>query len=398
MVRKFKNYFHLLVAIVSNIIYGFPGKRMRVIGVTGTDGKTTTVSLIYHILKLSGAKVSMLNSVGAYIGDKKYDTGFHVTTPSPFELQKFLKKALDSGSEYFVLEVTSHALDQYRAWGINFEIGVITNVTNEHLDYHKTYDNYVRIKSKLLKSAKVAIINVDDGSYGRLKEHISKAKGEIVTYGFSDKAQINLNKFNFNSDVLSDNFNKYNALAAIACTQKLNVSWENIKKSLLSFQLPTGRMDCVYDNDFKVIIDFAHTPNAFEQLLSSIRLNSTGKLIHVFGSAGERDRSKRPVMGKISSKYSDVMIVTSEDPRTESADKIIEEIVSEVNSNKVEVVKISDRKNAIAYGIKIAKKNDVLVITGKAHEKSMTYGKKDTPWDEYAVVKKALSFRINNEK
>jgi UDP-N-acetylmuramoyl-L-alanyl-D-glutamate--2,6-diaminopimelate ligase len=149
MWQKIKNYYHLFQAVIANIVYGFPGRKAIVIGVTGTDGKTTTASLIYHILKSAGQKVSMITSVGAYIGNKVYDIGFHVTTPSPFGLQRYLKKAVDAGIKYIILETTSHALDQYRIWGIDYKIGVLTNITHEHLDYHKTYEDYARTKFKL---------------------------------------------------------------------------------------------------------------------------------------------------------------------------------------------------------------------------------------------------------
>lgn len=399
MIRRIKNIYHLLTAILASMVYRFPGNKMRVIGVTGTDGKTTTVSIIYHILKSAGLKVSMLNSVGAYIGAEKYDTGFHVTTPSPFSLQKFLKKAADKGSQYFVLEVTSHALDQYRVWGIQFEIGVLTNITSEHLDYHKTYDSYVKAKSKLLKLAKSVVINQDDDSFKSL-ELIKKSKNKSnwITYGFSKNSDVNLEDFKVDFKNLQGDFNKYNALAAVACVKVLGISDEKIKNALNTFKLPVGRVDYVYDKEFKVLIDFAHTPNAFEQLLNSVRSETLGRIIHVFGSAGERDKAKRPHMGRISSNYSDVIIFTAEDPRSENVNTIMNEISAGISSKSIEVVKIPDRKEAIVSAIKMANKNDLVLITGKAHEKSMTYGKKDMQWDEYKAVKSALFLIKKNEK
>lgn len=388
MWQKIKNLYHLFVAVSSNILLHFPARKLILIGVTGTDGKTTTVSLIYHILKSSGKNVSMLSSVSARIGDKEYDTGFHVTTPATFALQKFLKNAVSKGSKYFILEVTSHALDQQRIWGIPFKIGVLTNITNEHLDYHKSFETYVRTKEKLLKMAEYAVVNRDDPSYKLLNEaKSSKSDKSWITYGLSDN-------FKVDSEVLLGHFNKQNALAAVAVCKILGLEDSNIRNAIKTFKMPMGRFDYVYDKDFSVIIDFAHTPNAFDQLLSCLRKQTKGRIIHVFGSAGERDSKKRPVMGKISSNYADIIILTAEDPRKEDVNKIIEEIESGISNNKVEVAKIQDRSEAIKTAVGMAKASDLVLVTGKGHEKSMTFGKKDTPWDEYEAVKTALDARI----
>lgn len=390
MWQSFKNVYHLFVAIAANFFYGFPSKKLTVIGITGTDGKTTTVSLIYHILKTSGRKASLVSSVGAIIGGKEYDVGFHVTNPSSLPLQRFIKRASEV-SDYLVLEVTSHGLDQYRVYGVEFKIGVITNITHEHLDYHKTYDNYVKTKAKLLKMAKVAVVNKDDESYNlifNLKSKILNRKW--VTYGMEEDADINPKGFPFKTKLFGE-FNKHNILAAIAACKELGVSDKDIKKSVESFEAPLGREEIVYSNGFLVMVDFAHTPNSFQQILSSLRPKVKGRLIHVFGCAGERDYKKRPVMGKISSRYSDVMILTAEDPRSESLDKIIDEIESGVQKNrKIEIQKILDREKAIIKAIQMAKKGDCVVITGKSHEKSMNYGKGEELWDEFEAVRKAL--------
>ena len=371
MWQSIKNIYHLGIAILANIFYGFPSGKLRIIGVTGTDGKTTTASLIYHILNTAGFNASMVTSVGAVIGGKNYDVGFHVTTPSPFGVQKFIKKAADSGSKFLVLETTSHALDQFRVFGINFEVGVLTNVTHEHLDYHKTYENYVKTKAKLLKISKVGIINKDDQSYGI----ISKLKiQKLITYGIKDDADITPKNFPFRTGMIGD-FNIYNSLAAIAVCKALGIVDEEIRRGLKSFNPPIGREDTVYDKDFKVMIDFAHTPNAFEQILKSVRPMVKGRLIHVFGSAGLRDQTKRPKMGQISSQYADIIILTSEDPRSESVEKIMNEIESGILRQRLgQVLRIPDRKEAIEAAIRMARKGDFVIITGKSHEKSMNYG------------------------
>jgi UDP-N-acetylmuramoyl-L-alanyl-D-glutamate--2,6-diaminopimelate ligase len=399
MWQKIKNIYHLFIAIFANILFFFPSRGMKVVAVTGTDGKTTTVNLIYHILKSSGVKVSMISSIAAVIDGKSYDTGFHVTTPASFPLQRFLRKARNKKSEYFVLEVTSHAIDQSRIVGIPIKVGVLTNVTNEHLDYHKTYDNYLKTKMKLLKKAKTCIVNSDDSSYMFLSEAKSqKTQGNWITYGLSESADYNEHTFNIKQSNLLGEFNKYNVLASIAACRALEIADESIKKALKSFHMPIGRVDYVYREDFSVMIDFAHTSNASEQILKAVRPTVKGSLIHVFGSAGERDVLKRPFLGEISSEYCDIIILTAEDPRTEDVNAIIAQIEVGIRKGKCEVIRIPDRKEAIQAAIQMAKKDDLVLITGKSQEGSMNYGKGEEPWDEYKMVEEALEARNKTEQ
>jgi len=432
--QRIKNIYHLGNAILANLWFGFPSRRLVVIGVTGTDGKTTTVSLIYHILREAGHNVSMISSVGAVIGGKNYDVGFHVTTPSPWALQRFISLCHpefisgsrssrdempkqvrhDNKDHYLVLEVTSHALDQYRVWGIKFDIGVLTNVTHEHLDYHKTYEKYVDTKARLLNMAKVAVVNRDDKSYELVKSKVKSQKSKVqgkskkfITYGMKENADVNPQKFPFKTTLIGE-FNKYNVLAGIAVCRELGINEKTIRSAITSFIPPIGREEIVYDRGFTVMVDFAHTPNAFEQILSAIKASIKGRLIHVFGSAGERDASKRPFMGKVSAKYSDVIVLTAEDPRTENVGKIMGEIEKEIfnfqfsifneiskrnfqfEKGKKYLFKIPNRQEAIKAAIKMAKRGDFVLITGKSHEKSMNYGHGEEPWDEFGAVKEAL--------
>lgn len=392
--QKLKNFYHLIQAIIANILYGFPSRKLKIIGVTGTDGKTTTTHLIAHILKTAGKKTSFVSSVFASIGGKESDIGFHVTTPSSFALQKLLRRSADNNDEYFILETTSHALDQNRVWGIKYEIGVVTNITHEHLDYHKNYEEYLTTKIKLLKMTKIGIVNMDDESYPHIKDRISNIK----TY------QISKNIKNI-PDLTK--FNQYNYSAAYTVCRELGLKEESILKALKTFELPKGRLDLIYDNDFKVIIDFAHTPNALAQLLPAIReiyLKKQGRLIHVFGSAGLRDFTKRPLMGQASGHSCDLVILTEEDYRTEDPITICTEIASGLEKEKFTKVNydqlincseksysvIVNREKAIREAIKLAKKNDVVILTGKAHEKSLCRSKTEYPWDEYEAVKKVL--------
>lgn len=397
MWRGIKNTYHLLIAIFANFYSGFPAKKLKIIGVTGTDGKTTTVNLIYHILKKAGFNVSMISTVGAVINGKNYNLGFHVTTPSSFAIQDFLKKIVSFNRDkpqetnYLVLEVTSHALDQHRIFGIHFEIGVITNITHEHLDYHKTYQEYVKTKMKLLKKAKTAIVNQDDQSYKIILNLKAKTTDKKwVTYGLTKTANVNPYKFPFQMPIDGE-FNKYNILAAIAVCSELGIREKTIKEALESFKLPLGRTELVYNGDFKIMIDFAHTPNALQQILSSLKVKMKGRMIHVFGSAGERDYKKRPLMGAISAKFADVIILTSEDPRSESAEKIINEIKSGIK--KKSVFEIIDRQEAITKAVKMARSGDLVIITGKGHEKSINMGKEEKDWSEHKAVEKALQFK-----
>lgn len=382
-----KNIYHLFRAIIANVIYGFPSRKIKVIGVTGTDGKTTTTHLIYHILKSAGKRVSMISTIYAKIGESEFDTGFHVTTPDAMVIPKYIKMAVEAGQEYFVLETTSHRLDQNQLFGTRFIASVLTNITHEHLDYHKTYVKYVRAKAKLLLNSSKSIINSDDKSYETIRKILNSHEKSFFTYGFKHKSDFHnpyINKI--------PGFNKYNYLAAYAVASVLNVSEKQINKSLLSFQLPSGRMEVVYKKDFTVIIDFAHTPNAFKELLPILRkeyLSKGGSLIHVFGAASQRDSSKRPFMGKYSSEHSDYIILTEEDCRREDPVKIAKEITSGFSS-KTQFEIIPDRLNAIIAAIQRARKNDLVVITGKSHEKSLCRGKKEVPWNEHDAVKQAV--------
>src|SRR5579872_6734743 len=335
MWQKTKNIFHFQQAIIANIINGFPSRGMKIIGVTGTDGKTTTANLIYHVLHEAGEKAAVVSTVGAVIDGKKFDLAFHVTTPGRFAVQSYIKKAKKAGVKYIVLEVTSHALDQHRISGIHIDVGVITNITHEHLDYHKTYEKYVKAKAKLLKKAKVAILNKDDHSYLLLKKkELPRAHNKQITYGLKKDSSVNPHNFPFQTKLLGQ-FNKYNCLAAISVLQQLHISDQKIRKALLSYQPPIGRQEIIYNNDFMVINDFAHTPNSFSVILPEAKRLARSRLIHVFGSAAKRDAYKRPEMGKFSAKYADIIILTSEDPRDEGFEKIAQEIAAGIKGFEI---------------------------------------------------------------
>ena len=385
MFQKIKNIYHLLRALLANCWYGFPSRKLHVIGVTGTDGKTTTTHLIYHILSSSGKKVSMISTIYAKIGEAEYDTGFHVTTPDASLVPRYLKMAVDRGQEYFVLETTSHRLDQNQLFGTDFRVGVITNITHEHLDYHKTIEEYARTKMKLIRKAKVGIMNEDDPVTRNIILNSKFKIKNFKTYGLKQKADYSID-FRKELPNLTD-FNAYNYLAAYTVCRELGVSDKQIRAALSTFTLPAGRIDIVYDKDYKVIVDFAHTPNAIAQILESIRkiyVKSGGKLIHIFGSAGLRDHSKRFAMGQASGRFADTTILTEEDYRTEDPAEICRQIGLGLGDKRFET--IIDREKAIAKGISYAKKGDVVIITGKGHEKSLCRGRKEYPWSDRECV------------
>ncbi|MDO8498819.1 MAG: UDP-N-acetylmuramoyl-L-alanyl-D-glutamate--2,6-diaminopimelate ligase [bacterium] len=383
---------HLPEAVLANIKYNFPGRKLRVIGVTGTDGKTTTVNMIYKMLQNAGKKVSMISTINAVIGGKNYDTGFHVTNPGPSDTQKYLKMAQNHGDEFVVLEVTSHGLVQFRVWGVPFEIGVITNITHEHLDYHLTFENYLQAKAKLIMGVKYAVLNADDPSF----EMLAKITlGEIESFGLNGKAKVNCKNFPLKLKIPGE-FNLLNALAAASVGKILGLEEKVIRKSLESFTGLVGRMEEIPNKrGIKVVVDFAHTPHALEQALRALRTHTKGKLIAVFGCAGERDREKRPMMGRISAKFAGITVLTDEDPRFEDRDKIIEEIMegavkagARLGKNLFTEV---DREKAIELAISLAAKGDTVGIFGKGHEKSMNYRGVEKPWSDQRAALKILN-------
>jgi len=389
MIRKLKNFVHLLGAILANIYWRFPSRKLTVIGVTGTDGKTTTVHLIHHILKTTGKKADLISTVSA--------PGLHTTTPDPWILQKLLRQMVEKGVKYVVLESTSHGLDQHRLWGIKFYAGVITNVTHEHLDYHKTYENYLAAKAKLFRGVRIAVLNRDDKSFRYLNVKCQMSNVKCITYGIKNKADFTPKTFPFQT-LLPGEYNQYNCLAAIAAASALGIPSEKIRKAVASFGGVIGRMEEIKEGqNFRVIVDFAHTPNGLENVLKTISnlKSQNSKLIVVFGCAGLRDVAKRPMMGEIAARLADVAVLTAEDPRTEDVNKIIDQIAfgckKAGGKEGRSFFRVPDRRQAIRFAIqKLAKKGDIVVICGKGHERSICFGKTEYPWSDQEEARKAL--------
>ncbi len=388
MMRGIKNLYHWLVSWGYALVNGLPANRLSVIGVTGTDGKTTTCHLIYEMLKAAGFKAALISTVAAYIGDEEIDTGFHVTTPDARLLQPLLRRIADRGMTHAVLEVTSHGLDQNRLAGVRFMVGIITNITHEHLDYHGTFEKYKEAKMKLLRMAKHPIIK-----YAKTRIKIT-------------------------NPALAGEYNRYNVGAAIAVAQMFKIQDSIINKVVQNFSGVPGRMEEIkLGQKFRAIVDFAHTPNALSQVLKELKTqkivrtaSKNSKLILVFGCAGLRDKSKRPMMGEIARRLADVVIVTAEDPRTEKLDDIYQQIVPGITplnpplklrgrnpalpagrpKGEGDILREDDRQKAIELAVSLAQPGDTVVVMGKGHEKSMCFGTTEYPWSDQEALTAAI--------
>jgi UDP-N-acetylmuramoyl-L-alanyl-D-glutamate--2,6-diaminopimelate ligase len=406
--------------------YGFPSRSMVIIGVTGTDGKTTTANLIYDILNEAGCKTGMISTVNAQVGDEVLDTGFHVTTPEAPDVQYYLWRMKEAGLTHVVLEVTSHGLAQQRVTGVDFDIAVVTNITHEHFDYHKDYEGYIEAKGRLFealgKSAKksffpnrLAVLNKDDKSFEYLKNitpvkqiHYSTLPGADV-WSESIDLQMDGSRFkacsnSFEIEVfthLPGEFNISNVLAALSATIfGINIEPATAAKGVESLKLVPGRMEHIdLGQDFHAIVDFAHTPNALENAIKTVRKITSGRVIPIFGSAGLRDRIKRRLMAETSAQLADITIITAEDPRTESLDDILQEMQKAAESKGAVLGEnlfiVADRGKAIELGVELAQPGDVVMPCGKGHEQSMCFGEIEYLWDDRTALKAALAKRQN---
>ncbi|MGQ9492788.1 MAG: UDP-N-acetylmuramoyl-L-alanyl-D-glutamate--2,6-diaminopimelate ligase [Anaerolineae bacterium] len=407
--------------------YGYPARKLGVIGVTGTDGKTTTVRLISAILQAASYRVGWISTVSALIGNKEVDTGLHTTTPDAPDMQRYLAQMLAQGAQYVVIEATSHGLAQHRVTACEFDVAVVTNITHEHLNYHGSFEEYRAAKSRLFESltdsspkpgiSKVAILNADDPSYEFLK---GVCTARCYSYGIERPSDIQAQHIHASSSGLSfqvvtpdgkftvesplvGSFNVYNILAAIAVGISQGFSREAMQRGILAINGVSGRMERVdLGQNFTVVIDFAHTPNALQNALQTVRTMTQGKVIVVFGCAGLRDRAKRPIMGEIAGRLADYIVLTAEDPRTEDVHDIIQQIAVGCERagrrEGVDYWKIPDRGEAIFTAIAMAKAGDLVIVTGKGHERSMCFGVTEYPWNEREVVEKALRARLGSNK
>jgi UDP-N-acetylmuramoyl-L-alanyl-D-glutamate--2,6-diaminopimelate ligase len=422
--QSIKNAYHLFQAILANISYGFPSRKLKVIGVTGTNGKTTTVQMIAKVLEEDGHKVAIASTINFKIGEKEWVNDTKFTTFSSFHLQEFLKKAAEAGCEYSIVEVTSHALDQNRVWGINFLVAVVTNVTREHLDYHKTIEEYQKAKEKLFeivagKENGVAVVNLDMENVSEfLKYGVQNIFGYFLENQKSKSENQNNNtkikkikagsiKLGINNSIFSvDNvnfeiglpgeFNIENALAATCVGLSQGISLEKISESLEKIKGVPGRVERIENKrGIDIIVDYAVTPDSLKKIYDYVsKLKKEGsRIIAVFGSCGERDRGKRPIMGKIVAKIADYVFVTNEDPYNEDPQQIIDEVFEGVSSYRKENLnawRILDRREVIKKALQLAKPGDILVVTGKGAEETMAVGEKRIPWNDPKIIREVL--------
>ena len=416
--------YHYKMAVLANIWCGFPARKMRIFGITGTNGKTTTCFLLASILRESGKKVGMLTTVRFQIGDKTIVNKLNMTTVNPFMLQKYLKQMLQAGCTDVVLETTSHAIDQYRVWGIPYFAVGITNVTHEHLDYHKSMDEYAAVKRKIFDNhTGLAVLNMDDEKFSEFSKTPARRK---IVYSIKHKdADIYARK------VLSEpsgtlftlvephgqqaidlqlpgEFNVQNALCAAAFAYGLNLPVAIVKKGLENVKSVPGRMELVNlpevpgRMNFSVIIDYAHTPDALRKVLETLRQSLKGKLITVYGATGDRDKSKRPILGSIGGKYADVVIITDEESYSEDPQAIIDQVASGVEKGATEerpkklgesFFKIKNRMEAIDKAVSIAGSGDVVIITGMGDQRYKVVKGQKLPWSDREIVLASLRKR-----
>ncbi|HLZ63736.1 MAG TPA: UDP-N-acetylmuramoyl-L-alanyl-D-glutamate--2,6-diaminopimelate ligase [Ktedonosporobacter sp.] len=400
--------------------YGYPAQQLCTIGVTGTDGKTTTSNLISTLLETAGYNTGLMTTANFKLSGQEWENATRQSTLEALEVQQFLRRALDARATHAVVETTSHGLALQRVHGCNFDVGVVTNITHEHLDFHKTIDAYRRAKARLfemldpardkgLGARPVAILNRDDVSYEVLKPY---CRVPILDYGINSAAavraiDIRLDAYGTRFRVvlpdaeclietqLVGGFNVSNCLAAIATAYSQGVSPAVIAQGLATVKGVAGRMERIDEGQpFSVIVDYAHTPDSLEKVLAILRPLTSGKLMVVFGSAGERDVQKRPLMGRIAAQMADFFVITDEDPREEDREQILSEIAAGAEAigkrQGHDFLCIPDRTTAIQAAFTRAKRGDTVLLAGKGHEQSIIIGREKLPWDDRQVARKQL--------
>ena len=381
--------------------YNYPAIKLRIIGVTGTKGKTTTAYMIRDIMLAAGKKIGMIGTIYNTYADKKIES--YRTSPESLELQKLLRDMVDAGMEYVVMEVSSHALELFRVHGIKFELGVFTNLAREHLDFHGDMENYLSAKAKIFDQSIFGVINADDIYTPKL---LKKVKCKYVKYGLDNEANISATDIRINNNYVDfkmyinkqlqtitvpipGKYTVYNAIAAVAVTSMLGAQMEDVLTGLATVKVP-GRSEIVeIGKSFAVLIDYAHNPSSLEAILMNTKKYVKGRVILVFGCGGNRDTEKRAKMGEIAGKYADFTIITTDNPRDEKPAKIARDIEEGIKLTRGLYKVIEKRKDAIEFAMRIAWKNDTVILAGKGHE---TYqelaGGKKIPFDERQIVKK----------
>jgi len=404
---------HKVRGVSAHYLYGRPSHRLRVIGVTGTNGKTTTCHLIVKILEEAGARVGMATTTTFKVGGREWTNKTNMTTVSPFGLQKLLKQMVQAGCQYAVVETTSHAVAQHRNWGIKYHAVVLTNITHDHLDYHGNFNDYLETKLKLFKNnPQISVVNADDPS---AKRFLEQPAGRHLSYSIESRADVTARKILPDRDGtiftlvlptvqatidyhLLGRFNISNAIAAAATCFGLGVPIEAIKRGLEKISAVPGRMEKIdAGQDFTVIVDYAHTPDALEKAYSSLKEGIRGKMIAVLGACGDRDKTKRPIMGAIAGRFADIVVVTDEEPYHENPEEIIEQVAQGVprGGKKMQLdenyFKILDRREGIKKALSLAERNDLVIITGMGAQEFRVVGDKHMSWNDPKVVREELA-------
>ncbi len=413
--------YHKLRAVLAALVYGLPGQKMIVIGVTGTDGKTTTCNMIMSILQEAGFKTGLISTVYCSIGEEKWMNETKMTSPDPFTMNRYLSQMVKAGCKYVVMEVSSHAILYQRIWGVNFDVAVMTHISTDHLDLHRTLANYVATKKKLFSAlnylprrpgiSKVIVLNTDDTYFDEFDEIVVDKKfsygikrpGSIVGKNIVPTAgntAFDLVLPNLTERInlpVTGSFNVYNALAAVAVAMSQNIPVNVVKAALEKFTGVAGRMERIMEKQpYVVIVDYAHTTDAVQKVLSTIRPVVKGRLIHVFGATGDRDKSKRPLMGKASDQFADWIILTDDDPYTENRMQILEGIKPGIKREENEGFwVIPDRRQAIKTAIYLAEPQDVILITGKGAEQVLVTNAGKIPWDDREIARGFIQERMS---
>ncbi len=408
-------YGHLTEAVMLNTLNGFPGRGMKVIGVTGTNGKTTTSFLIHRMLHEAGYKTGLMSTIGYGVGMDIKPQIHHMTNVSVPELMQRLKVMKAQDIDWLVLETTSHALAQHRVFGVPYSVAVMTNVTHEHLDYHKTFERYRDAKRRLFKLAdrnrkglRTGVINAEDPSaalfagdiknpvlYGVDKGEVRAENVELSPKGVSYRVTVDGTAYNIRCRI-PGSFNVYNSLAAVCVGIKLGLTKEQIEKGIAALESVEGRMTRIDEGQaFDVIVDFAHTPDSFEKLLKDLRPVVKGKLIVMFGQPGRRDEAKGRTQGEIAGRYCDEVIVTEEDDRDIDGQMLMDQVAGGAEkggkTRGQDLFLVHDRTEAISFALKRAGKGDTVLLLGKGHEKTMESADGEHPWDEIGTARKALN-------
>ncbi len=402
------------LALLSAAFYDFPSRALTMIGVTGTNGKTTTTHLIEAILAENGYKTGLIGTNKNKIGER--ELAVTNTTPESLDLQRLLAEMRAAGVSHVVMEVSSHALELARVAGVEYDLAIFTNITQDHLDFHGTMDNYLAAKIKLFaglgkntgkKHPKYGIINVDDPQAGKI---IAQTTGNVLTYGINNPAAVRAGRIDLRADGvafavvtpqgemqlalhITGLFNVANALAAIAAAGVLGLSLTSVKTALEQITGVAGRLEkVVAGQEFAVLVDYAHTPDSLENLLKAAREFTKGRIITVFGCGGDRDRTKRPVMGAVAARLSDYTVLTSDNPRSEEPHAILADIEAGAQPliGKDKYCVITDRREAIGYALRLAQPQDVVLIAGKGHETYQIIGDKVLPFDDRVTVRELL--------